>query len=695
MSLVSATYFGISGYVIFWVLFAVVLVLFIRRVYFLVRIMLIGREENRFDNIWQRIKSMLIEVGVQLCSFKNVAKKDLGGIGHAFIFWGFCWCLASYIIFIGFAEGFGLYPYIKETAFETVYYTILDFMVLFVLIAIIIGAIRRYIVRPERLKNEQSLEAGFIMFLVFGLMVLHFCTEGFGKAGSGHIPQYPILSGIFARFLAGTGISQYTMTNISVAAWWFHYIFILVFMLYVPYSKHLHVLASAFNVTFKTLKEKVVLEPIPMEAFEGEGAEHLGAARIQDYTWKDLLDMYACAKCGRCEINCPAHKSGKSLSPKEVIHHLKDHLMDVGPDLLKAKEAASSDAQAAPASEAAVPVKSMIGDVVTEDEIWACTTCGACQEVCPVDIEHIRKLLKMRQNLVLVQNKMSESAQLMLRNMQTRGNPWAGAQSLRLRGDWTNDMGLKILGQGDVTGADTLFWVGCTGALIDRNVLATLSLTRVMKSAGIDFAILGEAEACCGDPARRSGYEIQFQISAEENIQTFKNYNIKTIITSCPHCYNALKNEYTKYGGDFYRVVHYTELIADLVKQGKIKLSNETNSVLTYHDPCYLSRYNGIYNEQRRIMQSIPKTKIKEMEHSKKMTFCCGGGGGHMWIEEQHGTEKISHVRIEEVINTKADTVVTSCPYCLQMLEEGIEFKQIKDTFKAKDLIEVVEAAMK
>jgi Fe-S oxidoreductase len=688
MSPVSATYCGISGYVIFWVLFAVVFAIFVKRAYFLVRIMLIGKKEDRFDKIGQRIKSMIIEVGTQTCGLKNVANGDYAGIGHALIFWGFCWCLGSYIIFIGFAGGFGLYPYILDTAFDTVYKSILDIMVAFVLIAIIWAAIRRFIIRPERLKNEQSLEAGFIMFLVFGLMVLHFCIEGFGLAGSGYNHGLPPISAAFARFLSGTDMSQSTLTSVSTGAWWLHYFFILGFMLYIPYSKHLHVLASAFNVTFKSLKDKVVLEPIPLEALEGEGAGELGVSKIQDYTWKDLLDLYACAKCGRCQVNCPAHTSGKTLSPKEVIHNLKDHLMDVGPGLLKRSAGATAEVSTE------TPAKAMIGDVVTEDEIWACTTCGACQEVCPVDIEHIRKLIKMRQNLVLVQNKMPESAQVMLRNLQARGNPWAGAQSLRLRGDWTNDMGLKILGQGENTSANTLFWVGCTGALIDRNVLATLALTRVLKAAGIDFAVLGDAEPCCGDPARRTGYEFQFQISAEENIETFKRYNIKEIITSCPHCYNTLKNEYPKYGADF-KVIHYTELVADLIKQGKLKLSNEVNSVITYHDPCYLSRYNGVYKEPRRILQSIPKTKVKEMERSKRKTFCCGGGGGHMWVEEQHGTEKISHVRIEEVLKTKAETVVTSCPYCLQMLEEGIEYKGMKDSFKAKDLIEVVEASMK
>jgi Fe-S oxidoreductase len=338
-----------------------------------------------------------------------------------------------------------------------------------------------------------------------------------------------------------------------------------------------------------------------------------------------------------------------------------------------------------------------MGEAPSEAEIWSCTTCGACQETCPVYVEHIVKIIDLRRNLVLAQEKMPETAQLMLRNMQSRGHPWAGIQSLRLRGDWTNDLELKILAEGD--NAHTLFWVGCTGAFVERNVAATLAMTRVLKVAGVDFAVLGDAETCCGDPARRAGYEFQFQIMAEQNIETFKNYGIKEIITACPHCYNTIKNEYPRYGGDFAegfpKVVHYTQFIADLVGQGKLKLSRELNSILTYQDPCYLGRYNGIYREPRRILEVIPGVKLEEMERSRNTSFCCGGGGGHMWIEEQSGTTKINQMRLEDALRTGAETVVTACPYCLQMFEESIEHKDIKDSLKAKDLVEIVEAAMK
>jgi Fe-S oxidoreductase len=677
----SATYWGIPGYAIFWVLFAIAIGLFAQRAYFLFRLMRLGKPENRFDRIGQRIKTMLVEVVPQWCSLKTVTGKDLSGIGHALLFWGFSLFLISYIIFIGLAGGFGLSPLIEDTPFETVYSSILDIAAVWVIIVLIWAAIRRYVVRPERL--QISAEAAIILIVVFSLMVLHFCIEGFGFAGSGNTTDWPPVGAAFARFLSGTGFSKSTLIGVYQGVWWLHYALILGFMVYIPRSKHLHVLASLVNAFFRALGPKVVLEPIPVEA------ETYGASKIQDFTWKDLLDLYACAVCGRCHANCPAHLSGKTLSPREVIHNLKEHLLEAGPGLLAAKAEASSEkpAEAQPQTQ----LKTMIGDVVTEEEIWACTTCGACQEVCPVSIEHIRKIIDLRRNLVMAQSKMPESAQLMLRNMQSRGHPWAGIQSMRLRGDWTSDQELKILAEGD--NADTLFWVGCTGALVERNVKATLSMTRVLKAAGVDFAVLGDAETCCGDPARRAGYEFQFQIMAEQNIEIFKSHNIKEIITSCPHCYNTLKHEYPRYGGDF-KVVHYTELISDSVRQGKLKLTNELNSKLTYHDPCYLGRYNSVYLEPRRILQAIPKTRLEEMERSRDTGFCCGGGGGLMWIEEQPGTTKINQMRLEDALKTGAETVVTACPYCLQMFEDSIEHKGMKDSLKARDLVELVEAAI-
>ncbi len=682
MSPVSATYWGMPGYAIFWVLFGIAFGLFARRVYLLIRLVLLGQKENRFDRIGQRIKTMLVEVVPQWCSLKTVTRKDLAGIGHAFMFWGFGLFAGGYLIFIGLG-GFGLsIPSIGST-FERVYLSILDMAALLVIVAVIGAVIKRYIIKPERLERKESTEEKIIQALLFtvmfGLMVLYYCIEGFRYAAYNITVSWPPIGGALAGFLTSTGILPSTLLVTYKAIWWLNYVILLSALVYTPHSKHLHPLFSFANILFKPLGPKMVLEPIPLEE-----AKTFGVSKIQDFTWKQLLDLYACTWCGRCHANCPAQLSGKSLSPREVILNLKEHLLKAGPGLLPGKAEASSKSRG----------KTLIGDVVTEEDIWACTTCGACQEVCPVNIEHIRKIIDLRRNLVLTQSKMPESVQLMLRNMQSRGHPWAGAQSVRLRGDWTSDADVKIISEDSAGSVDILFWVGCAGALVDRNVATTLSMVRVLKRAGVNFGVLGAGENCCGDPARRVGYEFQFQIMAEQNIETFKSHNVKEILTTCPHCYNTLKNEYPRYGGDF-KVVHHTELIADLIRQGKLRLTTELNSMLTYHDPCYLGRYNSIYLEPRRILQTIPKTKLQEMERSRNRSFCCGGGGGLMWIEEQPGTTKINDMRIEDVLKTRAETVVTACPYCLQMFEESIERKGIKDSLKARDLVEIVEAAMK
>ncbi len=688
MSPVNTTYWGISGYVFFWVLFVIAFGLFAQRLYLLFRLVRLGKHERRFNRMGYRIISTLAMIFSQWCSLKNVNRKDRAGIGHAFMFWGFGLFAVYYFIFIGLGEGFGLSALFVGGTFDKVLHSIMDVVALVVILAVIGAIVKRYIAIPERLEREETTKEKVILALLFivmiSIMLLYYSIEGFRYAAYDISDSWPLIGSTLAGFLTNTGLAQDTLITTYKALWWGNYVMLLVVLVYTVYSEHLHPYFSPANLLFRSLgPNKVVLEPISLEALEDpDGQQSLGVSKIQDFTWKQLLDLVACTWCGRCHANCPAQISGKSLSPREVILNLKKHLLESGPELLGGKTEASADSG----------TKTMIGDVVTEDDIWACTTCGACQEVCPSNIEHIRMLIELRQNLVLVQNKMPESAQVMLRNLQSRGHPWSGAQSLRLRGDWTNDQKLKILSQGD--SADTLFWVGCTGALVERNVEATLAMARVLQAAGVDFAVLGDAESCCGDPARRAGYEFQFQIMAEDNIEVLKSHNIEQIITTCPHCYHTLKNEYPSYGGDF-KVVHYSQFVADLVEQGKLKLAKELNTRLTYHDPCYLGRYNGVYQEPRQMLQAIPMVKLEEMERSCSTGFCCGGGGGHMWIEEEPGTTKINHVRLEDVLKTGSETVVTACPYCLQMFEEGIEHKEMQDSLQAKDLIEIVEASTK
>jgi Fe-S oxidoreductase/nitrate reductase gamma subunit len=629
-----------------------------------------GKPEDRTKDLGKRVWVFIRTTVVDILAHRRFLRDPYSGIMHLILFWGFVILLLAAAI-----DAVTHYLNLHITGAPYLWFSlIVDMGGLLVLIGIIMAACRRYIWKPERLNT--ILDDGIGLALIAVILITGYMVEGLRQAAteiSIH-PDWAVWSpGGFVFAKAFASMSQNSLLFWHRFLWWFHSALTIGAFIYVAlaFSKLQHIIVSPLNVFFRSLGP--VGTPAPIDI---ENAETLGAGDIKDFTWKQLLDLDACTNCGRCQDACPAWATGKPLSPRKVVQDLKAHM-------LKAANHQTNPSYNAP---------TLVGEAPSEAEIWACTTCAACQETCPVYVEHIVKIIDLRRNLVLAQSKMPETAQLMLRNMQSRGHPWAGVQSLRLRGDWTSGLELKLLAEGD--SANTLFWVGCTGALVERNVEATLSMTRVLKAAGVDFAVLGEAETCCGDPARRAGYEFQFQIMAEQNIEVFKAHNIKEIITSCPHCYHTIKNEYPKYGGDF-KVVHYTQLIADLIRQGKLNLTKELSSILTYHDPCYLGRYNGVYLEPRRILQAIPRTKFEEMGRSRNTSFCCGGGGGHMWIEEQPGTTKINQMRMEDVLKTGAGTVVTTCPYCLQMFEESIEHKNMKDSLKAKDLVEIVEAAMK
>ncbi len=659
------------GYVIY-ALAAIALAFWVFALYRRYQLWRLGKPDDCIKNIGRRIPVFIRTTIVDVLGHRRFLRDPYPGMMHFVLFWGF--------VILLLASGVDAFThYVTGHIIGTPYLwfkLIVNIAGLLALIGIIMAAFRRYVLKPKRLNT--LLDDGIGMALIAGMLITGFMVEGLRLAAT-EITLHPdwavwsVGGWVFAKAITGTSQSSLLFWHWSL--WWLHSVLVLGAIVYsgLAFSKLQHIVVSPLNIFFRSLGP--VGAPVPINVENAE-TEPLGVGEIKDFTWKQLLDLDACTNCGRCQDACPAWATGKPLSPRKVVQDLKAHM-------LKMANHQANQPDSTP---------TLVGEGPSEAEIWSCTTCGACQETCPVYVEHILKIIDLRRNLVLAQNKMPETAQLMLRNMQSRGHPWAGIQSLRLRGDWTSGLELKILAEGD--NADTLFWVGCTGALAERNVAATLSMTRVLKAAGVDFAILGEAEACCGDPARRAGYEFQFQIMAEQNIEIFKSYNISEIITTCPHCYNTIKNEYARYGGSF-KVVHYVQFIADLIRQGRLKLTKELNSKLTYHDPCYLGRYNGVYREPRRVLHAIPKAKLEEMERARDKGFCCGGGGGHMWIEEQPGTTKINQMRLEDVLKTGAETVVTACPYCLQMFEESIEHKELKDSLKAKDLVEIVEEAMK
>lgn len=627
-----------------------------------IKLWLKGREDNRSREILSRIPHFIRTLITDIIPHRKFFYNPFTGLMHFLIFWGFViLLLASAVDAITYYTNHHLVgsPYLWFSLIS-------DIGGFMVFAGMVMAAYRRYIKKPEGL--DTIFDDGIVISSILIIIVTGYVIEGLRQAVTEirSNPEWAIWSPggyIFAKMFS-------EMNEVSARFWhrifwWFHSIITVALIIYcgVVFSKFQHVIVSLINTFFRNLGP--IGSPSPIDI---EKSEILGAGEIKDFTWKQLLDLDACTNCGRCENECPAWATEKPLSPRKLIQDLKTHMVKTSGDK-----------------------SPLIGEAPNESEIWSCTTCGACEHACPVYVEHIVKIIDLRRNLMLVQSKMPETAQIMLRNMQQRGHPWTGAQSLRLRGDWAVNLDIKILSEGEET--QTLFWVGCTGALCERNVTTTISMARILKAVGKDFAVLGESETCCGDPARRSGYEFQFQIMAEQNIEIFKNYNIKEIITICPHCYNIIKNEYPLYGGKF-NVIHYTQLIYNLIKDGRLNFKNEIKSKFTYHDPCYLGRYNGIYNEPRQIIQSIPGAKYAEMENSKGRSFCCGGGGGHMWIEEIPSSIKINQKRIEDVIKTGADTLITSCPYCLQMFEEAVEQKGIKESLKVKDLIEVIEPAV-
>lgn len=668
MTPVSDIYWHISGYAIFWILFAIAFGLFAQRAYFLFRLLRLGRREERSQSLGRRIKTMLVEVFPQWCNLKTVTRQDLAGIGHSLLFWGFGLFLISYIIFIGLGGGFGLSSVLAGSTFETVYFSILDIAGLFVSAAIVWAAIRRYIIRPERL--EASFEAGIILLLVITLMALHFCIEGFGYAAYHISGSYPPIGAAFASFLISTDISESTLVAVYKGLWWLHYAIILGFLVYIPRSKHLHILASPFNVLFKSLAPKGALNLI-----DPEKAETIGASKIQDFTWKQLLDLYACAVCGRCHASCPATLSGKPLSPREVILNLKDHLLEVGPQLLKGETPSAN------------PGTAMIEDVLTEEVIWNCTTCYACQEVCPVGIEHTVKLIDMRRNLV-EHGRVSPSVAKALESVRLLGNPWEQPQSARL--DWAEGRKVNLIQ--DREEVDVLYWVGCAGAYDPRSRDISLAVVSLLERAGVNYALLGTEERCCGDPARRMGEEGLFQLLARSNIDVLKKYRFNRILTHCPHCYNMLKNEYPQLGVQF-EVVHHSQFLLELIHSGKIKLQEGQELRLTFHDPCYLGRYNDIYDPPRQVLQAISKATMIEMRLNKTKAMCCGAGGGQIWIQSEKG-RRIEDMRFEQVQEVDAQVVATACPYCTIMLDAVAQIKEPTGKIKVMDIAELVVRAL-
>ncbi len=668
---------------LFAVLFITSLAVFTRRVLFLINCLKLGAQENqpRTDQPLRRIGG-LFKFGFG----QNRVLMFLGGVGHLFIFYGFLIISLATLEFIvnGFFPAVSFWRAFPAFRYIGAGVEGLSFLVLF---AIGVSVIRRAVIRPVRLKGAAGGEA----YLILGLIVTLILTYLFMTAqriGAGEIP-------------AGWAPLSYFFTQITPEvpflgsrwfywlSWWLHAATFLFFLSYIPYSKHLHILGAFPNLYLKSHGQAGRVAPFPFDLGDDSlDVEVFGVNAVEQFSWKQLLDTYACTECGRCQEQCPAFATGKALTPKGMIHDLKNHLFERGAALLKEGASSPDDIEKVKSGIAPALERNLIGDVFSEDFIWACTTCGACQRVCPVFIEHIQLIIDMRRYLVLTESKMPPGLPATMRNMENTSNPWGIGN--HKRSQWA--AGLDIPTFAENPDAEYLLYIGCAGSFDDASQVIATATAKILRAAGVTFAILGEEEVCCGETARRLGNEYLAYMLVTMNVETFKAYNIRKIITICPHCYNVLKNEYPQFGGS-YQVWHHTEILKTLLDQHTIApLKKPELGTVVWHDSCYLGRYNEIYGQPRGIIEAFTGSQAAEMPRHHALSFCCGAGGGRMWIEENEGT-RINQHRTRMAIDSGADTICTACPYCRTMFVEGCNQLGVEN-IKCLDISQIIADSM-
>ncbi|MCL4315105.1 MAG: (Fe-S)-binding protein [Candidatus Thermoplasmatota archaeon] len=610
-------------------------------------------------------------------------KERSGGIMHALMFWGFIAFGAYSATFFarGIDPSFQLIPpgEIKNVIFLTV-----DVFALVVLIDVFYAFLRRWVIKIPRYQGYNGFEAAFILFLIATLMITYYALGILRIDGvSRNIPG-AIMESIPSSYTPVTvffaGLFPKATGPLSVDLYWtlytIHALDFLIFLVYIPRSKHLHLVAAPLNVILS--KDR---QPAQLSTIDFDHETRFGATDIRDFSWKDYLDFYSCTECGRCTFNCPAYLTGKTLSPRDIIWDLREVVLAEGPEL-RSKGMDHKDQI----------LKPVIGDTISETDLWSCTTCMACVEQCPVMIDHVDKIVNMRRSLVLNQGKAPKGTLETYNNMEMYGSPWVADPSTR--GDWAKDLGVNILSESGNDDFEILYWVGCVSSYDRRNQEIAKSVVKILQKAGIKFAILGSEEKCTGDPAKRTGNEYLAENLARVNIDTLNKHKVHRVITGCPHCFNSLKNDYSEMGFKA-EVIHHTEFINQLISSGKISIAatqNDKEEKFTYHDSCYLGRYNKIYEPPREIIGHV-SDNYEEMSMNKSKGLCCGAGGGRLWMDETVGT-KISHKRIGMASDINASTVVTACPYCMIMLDDARRVTGLEDKMKLSDISEFVASRL-
>ncbi len=631
---------------------------------------------------------------------RKLLKWSVPGVAHFLTFWGFIILLLTIIEAYGdlFSRTFAI-PGIGHWAWVGF---LEDLFAVAVLVGIVTFAIIRLRADPRRegrtsrFSGSHTGAAWLVLFLIFLVIATLLIYRG-AQINTG---DFPYAHGAFASQIVGHWLHPLGLTANKALETTFilaQLAVILGFGVFVTYSKPLHIAIAPLNVLFSRRPNGLgALQPMRSggKVLDFEEADPdtdvFGRGKIEDFTWKGMLDMATCTECGRCQSQCPAWATGKPLSPKMLILDLRDHAFAKAPYLLASGEAREK----LPDSVKAEAERPLVGGadangVIDPDVLWSCTNCGACVEECPVDIEHIDHITDMRRHQVLIESAFPTEASSMLKNLENKGDPWGMGEARRL--DWAEGLEFEVPVVDGPIGDDVeyLFWVGCAGALEDRARKTTRAIAELLHTAGVSFAVLGPAETCTGDPARRMGNEFVFSMLAQQNIETLNEAGARKIVASCPHCFNALANEYPQLGGN-YEVIHHTQLLARLVSEGRLTPVNPVEEKITYHDPCFLGRHNRVFTPPREIMEQVPGVRAQEMHRCKERGFCCGAGGARMWMEERIG-KRINTERIDEALGTSPDTISTGCPYCLVMLGDAISAK--KSSGEAAESLEVVDVA--
>jgi Fe-S oxidoreductase len=643
------------------------------------RLVLAGRPSNRFDKPWRRVISALTKVVFQRCTLKN--ERILTGFMHVFIFYGalsFDTMTVNHTL-EGFVPDFFLFG---STRPGLAFSFFIDLAAFLVLVGVIYFAVRRFIIRPKAYATTPADSA--VIYAALALVTLSYVYfEAFAVAHHPQTARWAFLGRALAGLVTSSGLSAAAVAMHFKIGWWIHILLVYGFIVYVPHSKYFHMFTGPLNVLFDAPGSSARIRPLDIEHSEVFGLE-----KATDLTWKDSLDAFACMECGRCQDACPAFASDKPLSPKMILFNLERHLLDQDKKIVAKKRD---------------DLVTLCPNVHTEGEIWTCTTCGACMHVCPVEIEHIPKIVGVRQSEVLMQSRFPQELNTFFRNVETNSNPWGIGFSTRA--EWTEGLNVKLLK--DNPGAEYLFWVGCAGSFDEQGKKTARALAAILTAAGLDFAILGAEEKCCGDSARRLGNEYLFQSLAGETMALFARYKIKKIITMCPHGYNTFKNEYPPLADMLtslsaedrdliksIQVFHDVEILDKLIADKKLRVEPLATGILTYHDSCYLGRHNGLIDAPRRILDSVSSEVLRELGKNREHSFCCGAGGGLMWTEEKLG-KRINHIRAQEVIDAGAKVVATSCPFCQTMLLDALKDKG-QTEIQVKDVVQLVaEAAAK